>query len=118
MKKQFVAFLIILFLLFVSAAYVEDTSELISYRKGDKWGFCNRIKEIIIPTKYDLIFSFCEGLAPVKMNNKWSFIDKSGQEVIPFKYDRVNPFSEGLASVRLNGKWGFIDRNGIEYWED
>lgn len=29
--------------------------DLIPYRKGDKWGFCNRKKEIVIECVYDEI---------------------------------------------------------------
>jgi hypothetical protein len=54
--------------------------ELIPYRKGDKWGFCDRNKKIVIPCKYDCVFSFREGLACVQLNGKCGFIDKEGKE--------------------------------------
>jgi hypothetical protein len=62
--------------------------------------------------KYDVVWSFSEGLACVQLNGKWGYIDKTGKEVIPLKYDNVFPFSEGLARVELNGRWGYIDRTG------
>jgi len=55
-------------------------SELIPYRKGDKWGFCDRNKKIVIPIKYDLVWPFSEGLAAVKLNGKLGYIDKEGKE--------------------------------------
>jgi len=63
--------------------------ELIPCRVGDKWGFCDRNGEIVIPCKYDHVGFFSEGLACVKLNGKWGFIDKEGKEVIPRMYDWV-----------------------------
>jgi hypothetical protein len=54
--------------------------ELIPYRKGDKWGFCDRNKKIVIPIKYDLVWPFSEELAAVKLNGKLGYIDKEGKE--------------------------------------
>ena len=39
--------------------------DLIPYRKGNKLGFCNKDKKIIIPVKYDeasygILFQFCQ----------------------------------------------------------
>ena len=90
--------------------------ELIPYKEGDKVGFCDRNKKIVIPIKYDWVWSFSEGLACVKLNGKWGFIDGKGEVVIPIKYDEVGVFSEGLALVGLNGKWGFVDKEGKEYF--
>lgn len=88
--------------------------DLIPYRKGDKWGFYNKDKKIVIPIKYDYAKPFSEGLAPVKLNGKWGFIDKEGKEVIPLKYDCAWCFRKGLAYVELNGKYGYIDKEGKE----
>jgi len=54
--------------------------DLIPYRKGDKWGFCDRNKKIIIPIKYDDAEDFLGELARVKLNGKWGYIDKNGVE--------------------------------------
>ena len=48
---------------------------LIPYRKGDKWGFCDRNKNMVIPAVYDDTYLFSGGLAEVKVNNKYGFID-------------------------------------------
>ena len=69
---------------------------------------------VVIPAKYDDAYSFCEGLASVKLNGKRGFIDKTGKEVIPLKYDYADSFSEGLAKVKLNDKWSFVDKTGRE----
>ncbi len=87
---------------------------LIPYRKGDKWGFCNTNKQIVIAPHYDDASPFSEGLAIVGLNGKSSYIDKTGKEVTPIKYNYANNFSEGLAAVNLDGKWGYIDKTGKE----
>ena len=90
----------------------ETIATLIPYRKGDKWGYCDWNKKIVIPVQYDDVWLFSEGLAAVKVNNKWCFIDKKGNMVIPAVYDSVWDFSDGLALIKLNNKYGFIDTKG------
>jgi len=87
---------------------------LIPYRKGDKWGFCDSNKKIVIELKYDETSPFSEGLASVELNGAYGYIDKVGREITPIKYEYVSSFSEGLALVKLNDKWGFIDKTGRE----
>ena len=72
-----------------SNAQKETIATLIPYRKGDKWGFCDRNKKIVIPIQYDKAGLFNEGLAPVKVNDKCGFIDTKGNMVIPAVYDDV-----------------------------
>jgi hypothetical protein len=88
--------------------------ELIPYRKGDRFGFVNSEKKLIIPAKYDFVLPFKDGLARVSLNGKMGFIDKNGVEVITLKYDNAWPFEEGMAPVLLSGKVGYIDKTGKE----
>ncbi|MCK4667342.1 WG repeat-containing protein [Candidatus Dependentiae bacterium] len=112
--------------------WVENHSEikyrdLFPYNKGDKWGFCDREKNIIIECKYDGIYPFEKDYAPVKLNNKWGVINRSGTIIIPPKYDAIGEyrfkrfrlFSEDLISVKLNNKLGviYIGNNIIRYFE-
>jgi len=90
----------------------ETVAELIPYRKGDKWGFCDRDKNILIQPIYDLALYFSEGLAPVEIDGKWGFIDTKGNMVTQPVYDSALYFSEGLAPVEIDGNWGFIDTKG------
>lgn len=59
--------------------------QLIPYRKGDKWGFCNQGGKIVIDCVYDNAFFFNEGLALIKLNNKWAFIDTEDKQIITLK---------------------------------
>ena len=93
---------------------LDDLPELIPYRNGDKWGYCNFEKQILVSCKYDYVELFKDEMAKVKLNGKFGFIDKAGKEIIPCKYDSAWYFREGLASALLNGLWRFIDRTGQE----
>lgn len=96
-----------------------DTSsslpDLIPYRKGEKWGFCDKDKNIIIKPSYNQVNFFDNNLAVVKsINGKFGCIQKDDKEFIPFKYDIIDYFKEGRAIVKINSKWGFIDSLGNE----
>jgi len=99
-------------------------NKLIPFRKGDKWGFSDTNKKIIVEPKYDYVNRFSEGVSLVRFNGKYGYVDKSGREVTALKYDEISPgfgakietfsFSEGVIPVKLNDKWGFIDKTGKE----
>ncbi len=42
-----------------------DNDILIPYRKGNKWGFCNQSKFLLIPCQYDYVSTFDDDLAVV-----------------------------------------------------
>lgn len=92
---------------------------LIPYRKGNKWGFCDRNKKLVIQATYDDAWPFADGLAVVQVygsegfsDSKVGYINTSGTMVIQPMYEGESSFSEGLASVYLDGKWSFIDTEG------
>ena len=102
---------------------------LIPYRKGDKWGFCGKHKNIVIECKYDFVSPFIEGVANVLFysdpslvdsygygfgyySNRRGYVDMNGKEIIPLKYRKGVSFSENRSSVSLNNKCGFIDKTG------
>lgn len=98
--------------------------ELIPYRKGDKWGFCDKKKNIIIECMYDIkawyygtaIFSEC--LVEVYLNGKGGYINNKGEQVLPFIYDFTTPFKDGLAIVTIKeqlygqSRFNVINENG------
>lgn len=95
---------------------------LIPYRKGDKWGYADSTKKIIIEPKFEDADCFTEDLAGAKLNGKWGYIDKNGNEIIPFKYDSTYWFRDGVALVLIaKGSqeytsccYGIIDKTGKE----
>lgn len=78
--------------------------------KGGKWGYSNGFS-IVIPTMYDEIFAFKEGLASVEIDEKCGYIDSENNLVIPLMYDVAMSFSEGLAMVCVGEKCGYINKN-------
>lgn len=78
--------------------------------KGGKWGYSNGFS-IVIPTMYDEIFAFKEGLASVEIGEKCGYIDSENNLVIPLMYDTAMSFSEGLAMVCVGEKCGYINKN-------
>jgi hypothetical protein len=108
---------------FHTVTIIEDI-QLIPYRKGDKWGFCNSGKNLVITPKYDWVYFFSKGLAFVILNDKEGLIDKTGREVfMTTKYSinyycdedhALHYFREDVLGVKLNGKYGFVDIIGRE----
>lgn len=90
----------------------QRVATLTPYRKGDKWGYCDRDRKVIIPAIYEWGGSFAEGLAPVQLNGKHGFIDTTGNMTVPAVYDDAEPFSEGLAGVTFADNYGFVDPQG------
>jgi len=91
-------------------AYQE--SQLVPYRKGDKWGFCTAEKKIVIDCEFESVGFFNSGLACVKKYGKYGSIDKHANIKIPFLYDNSYYFIDGIARVRENETHKFIDING------
>lgn len=105
--------------------YHTELPELIPFRKGNKWGFCDRHKKIIITPNYSRVQFYSEGLAAVMLNGKWGFINNIGQISVPIKYDNVLNFNDGMAAFSLDlseklgleytySLWGYVDKTGRE----
>jgi hypothetical protein len=93
-------------------AITSNLPELIPYRKGDKWGFCDRNKKIIIACIYDWVDFFYDGYALVEFDGKYNYIDNSNEPLFDLPLDVAQRFSEGLAFVRNKNVNGFINTNG------
>ena len=78
--------------------------------KGGKWGYSDGFK-IVIPTMYDEVFCFKEGLASVEIDGKCGYIDDKNNVVIPFEYDTAMSFSEGYAMVVKGDRCGYINKD-------
>lgn len=101
------------------SAQIDTSSQLpnlIPYRSGDKWGFCDKNKNIIIPLLYDKVGSFVnDSLIGVGLNGKYGIYNKNGMEIVPLgKYKPIYNGNDGLLPVEINGRCGFIDLEGIE----
>lgn len=107
-------FLLISILIAISSLLEARLPDLIPYRKGDKWGYCDSTKKIIIDTIYERAEFFEFGRAVVMKKRKFGVIDQSGKQVVACQYKSL---SAGLVSgywkARLIGdKFGVIDSTG------
>lgn len=89
---------------------------------NNKYGFINKLDEVVVPLKYEVAFLFQHGLSRVRLNNKYGYIDKTGKVVIPLIYDYVKNYDirTNTVVVSKNYKRGCVDRAGktiipIEY---
>lgn len=96
-----------------------ETTELIPFNNGGKWGFCDAAKEIIIACEYDYVSFFRDGVAIVRNGvfpQDWrcGMINTSGKRVIPMDYAQLEQYSDGLAKAREYGKtlYCYIDSEG------
>lgn len=89
-----------------------DLPELIPYRKGDKWGFCDREKNIKIECLYGEVSLFIDEKSMVKLDSKKGCIDKSGNMIIDFQFDEIYEFKNELARFKINEKFGFLNKSG------
>lgn len=112
MKRQVFA-LLIAFILLLSELVAQKMPELIPYRKGKKWGFCDLQKKIIIPCEYDEVLLFSDDVAFVKIGKKWGAIDPTGRKILDFKYDEVRKsFANDVAYIKQGKEYLWIDKKG------
>lgn len=80
---------------------------------NDKYGYVDRIGNIVISPKFDSVRSFRDGIAEVCINDKYGYIDITGRFVIEPIFDCINNyFFEGYAIVCYNDMYGCIDKDG------
>ncbi len=82
-----------------------------------KWGYMDEQGHLLIPAKYEMAYSFSEGLADVGLEDiyrlcKHGFIDTRGTIVIPCIYSCVIDFKHGQSLVELGDRWGILDKTG------
>lgn len=86
--------------------------KLYPIRKGENYGYINKIGKIIIKPQFEDAKDFKDDFAIIKVSGKYGFINTSGIVIINPIYEDLQDFSEGLARIKVDGKYGFIDKNG------
>lgn len=86
-------------------------NDLAVVRKGERYGFINRNKSLVVPLKYNYARAFSEERAVVKLF-KYGYIDVSGEEIIPLIYDVAHDFEKDKALVKQEKETFFISRGG------
>lgn len=119
---------LLLLSIFGTGFYLISKRTPIPMRIGDKFGYSNWVKELVIGAKYDRALQFSNDRALVAAGQnkdghfigKYGFIDVHGREIIPLEYDSAESFSGNLAKVgKLDAAsnkilYGFINQNGEE----
>lgn len=90
----------------------EGRAAVSPYGCRDKWEFVDRHAALVIPCRYDHVYSFQEGSAAVRAGVVWRLIGLDGSSLVDRDFQWARPFAGGLASVKLEGKWGYIGRDG------
>lgn len=60
--------------------------DLIPYRKGKLWGYCDSTKKIVIEPQWEQAGLFNHGRAGIMVHGRWGIIDSLGQIIIQPKY--------------------------------
>lgn len=107
--------LIAILFLFISLPIDAQLPELIPYRKGKLWGFCDSNKNIIVEPQYDSAFQHNPEYktAGVVLNKKSGYLDSN------FRFKRADyckvltiPFAENV--IKVGNKYGVADSFGNE----
>ena len=78
----------------------------------EKYGFVNKVGNVMINPQFEDALLFSEGLAAVAQNDKWGFIDKSGKFVINPQFDAAGYFCNGLSLIEHGNRYGYINKQG------
>ncbi|MBN2017170.1 MAG: WG repeat-containing protein [Candidatus Cloacimonetes bacterium] len=113
-KIQIIIFSLMILLSIISTFSFANTPQLIPFRYGDKWGYCDQDKNVFIPCTYDEAFPFQDGVARVREDFKgYGLIEIHGNKLVPCSYKYIFDFSDGVAKVcDYNNKCGLIDIAG------
>jgi hypothetical protein len=81
-----------------------------------KFGFINRVGEVVLKPTYDNARDFVDGLAQVQVDGKWGFIDVDGKMRVTLPPETVNAFDakEGMIwyCIGKEKHWGLMDSKG------
>ncbi len=79
------------------------------------WGYANEAGEVVIPSKYEEVSDFSEGIAVVSLSLGFYryFINKAGQKLLITPPEKIYEFKDGIAPAAIKDKithkfvWGF-----------
>jgi hypothetical protein len=107
-------FLILFLLFFLQENLSAKLPDLIPYRKGNLWGYCDSTKKIIIQPIYERVFPFDGKTAVAVKDKKYGIIDQYGKVTTPFIYESID--QEGCNGKRVvstkKKHYGLINETG------
>ncbi len=89
--------------------------------QGDYYGFVNENGATVIPSIFETVSEFKDGLSVVSKNDSVYFINKDNINVFEKYFEDAYVFIQGIAPVKQNSKWYFINRHGqkvSEYYDE
>jgi hypothetical protein len=98
------------FVLFYFKIFASDI--LIPFRDGNKWGFCDEDKKILIKPQFDSVNVFNEERAVVYLKGFCGYIDSKGKKILPIKYYGCSDFYDDYASIIINYNSIFVNKSG------
>ncbi len=100
--------------------FSEGMAIAVDYNDMHKQGFIDKKGKLVIPTKFEDVRDFKQGLAAFKKDNVWGFIDKTGKVKIDpqFDYIEFSGFENGLCKISKNHKWGYVNLVGKIVWQE
>lgn len=83
-------------------------------KQNGKFGIIERTGKVIIPSLYDHIGFYDNGVVHVQQADKEGIIDENtGKILIPVQYDNIYPIAKDLSYIRQgsfkDGKYGLIN---------
>ena len=98
--------------------YKNFSEGLVAVYRNGKYGYMNKMRELVIPYRYQYANDFKDGIAVVSQYDKYGAIDQLGNTIVPLKFDYLSDYSEGLAVYSEKNHWnddsqyGFVDKKG------
>ncbi|QDA60361.1 WG repeat-containing protein [Hymenobacter jejuensis] len=115
---QVTAFLLSVLLLISELSYAQTAaSRLIPFRRGDKWGYADRSRHLVLPLQYDEAGPFVGEVAWVRQGDRYGYIDGSGHALTPVQYTQASTFQGERATVTLNSETFDISTSGVRLTE-
>tara|TARA_B100000683_G_scaffold188793_1_gene181990 strand:+ start:12 stop:1352 length:1341 start_codon:yes stop_codon:yes gene_type:complete len=93
---------------------VSNYSDGLAAFKKNKWGYVDRLGNIVVEAKYQYARPFSEQLAAVQLDNDlWGYLNTEGKMAHFAQYNHALSYSSGLAAVENNKeKFGYINKDG------
>lgn len=79
--------------------------------KDGKWGYIDRVGNVVISFHFKYAGQFEQGMARVSVGDKFFFINDKGSRVTP-EFDGAFDFHEDLAAVEVGKNVGYVRRDG------